>query len=249
MKLLHALPLLLVAATASAEPIRIRMAAVAPEGSSWAHEFHTVDRDVQRLTNGEVQLKWYLGGIAGDELTSLERVRRGQLDGVAGAMFCDRLAPSMRVGRVVGLFQNRDEWDYVMSRLLPDLDKEFAQQGFANLGIGSFGNIMFFSRQPIRTIEELKHTRFWTYDLDQMSQHHAAPDGRRRRPGLARRRAQGLRRRQGRRLRLARRRRRSPSSGRRAPATTSTSPPASCPAASSSPTAPSTRSRPSTSAP
>jgi TRAP-type C4-dicarboxylate transport system substrate-binding protein len=168
-KLLHVLPLLLVAATASAEPIRIRMAAVAPEGSSWAHEFHTVDRDVQRLTNGEVQLKWYLGGIAGDELTALERVRRGQLDGVAGAMFCDRLAPSMRVGRVVGLFQNRDEWDYVMSRLLPDFDKEFAQQGFANLGIGSFGNIMFFSRQPIRTLEELKRTRFWTYDLDQMS--------------------------------------------------------------------------------
>jgi TRAP-type C4-dicarboxylate transport system substrate-binding protein len=156
------------AAHASAEPIRIRMATVAPEGSSWAHEFETVAREVDQATGGEVQIKWYKGGIAGDELASLERVRKNQLDGVAGALFCDRLAPSLRVGRIVGLFQSRDEWQYVMSRLLPDLDREFARAGFANLGIGSFGNIIFFTRRPIRTYDDLKSQRLWSYDLDLM---------------------------------------------------------------------------------
>jgi TRAP-type transport system periplasmic protein len=163
-----AVSLVLLAASASAEPIKIRMATVAPEGSSWAHEFHTLDREVQEGTHGEVQLKWYMSGIAGDEIASLERVRRNQLDGVAGAMFCDRLAPSIRIGRIVGLFQSRDEWQYVMSRLLPDLDKEFAHSGFANLGIGSFGDVMFFARKPIRTLDDLKQQRLWTYDLDEM---------------------------------------------------------------------------------
>src|SRR5437879_10097713 len=94
----------------AAPPIRIRMAAYAPEGTSWAREFHTIDREVQEATRGRVQMHWVLGGIAGDELTALDRVRKGQLDGEAGALFCEKLAPSMRVGRIVGLFQNREEW-------------------------------------------------------------------------------------------------------------------------------------------
>ena len=59
-------------------------------------------------------MKWYLGGIAGDELAALERVKRGQLDGEAGAIFCQRLAPTLRVARVPGLFESREEFIYVV---------------------------------------------------------------------------------------------------------------------------------------
>jgi TRAP-type C4-dicarboxylate transport system substrate-binding protein len=161
---------LLLSVPVGAEPlVRIRMAAYAPEGTMWAREFHTLDREAQAATAGQVQFKWYLGGIAGDEDTALARVNKGQLDGEAGALFCDRLAPSIRIGRIVGLFQSRDEWRHVMSRLLPEIDKESAQNGFTNLGIGSFGNIMFFSRHPIRTMADLRSQRFWTYDLDDIT--------------------------------------------------------------------------------
>jgi TRAP-type C4-dicarboxylate transport system substrate-binding protein len=153
----------------TAAPIRIRMAAYAPEGTSWAREFHTIDREVQEGTRGRVQMHWVLGGIAGDEFTALERVRKGQLDGEAGALFCERLAPSMRVGRIVGLFQNREEWHYVMSRLLRELDAEFAKSGFVNLGIGSFGNVMVFSRHPVRSMADFKRQRLWVYDLDDIN--------------------------------------------------------------------------------
>jgi TRAP-type transport system periplasmic protein len=160
---------LLWCAHADAEPTRIRMAAVAPEGTAWAHEFRMISREIEAATHGDVQLKWYLGGIAGDEVTSLERVRRGQLDGLAGAMFCDRLAPSLRVARIAGLFQSRAEWEYVMTRLLPRLTQEFEQQGFVNLGVGSFGDVRFFTRRPVRTLDDLKRQRLWVYDLDDVS--------------------------------------------------------------------------------
>jgi TRAP-type transport system periplasmic protein len=162
-----ALVVFLLGAQASADPaFRIRMAAVAPEGTSWAREFHTFAREVQEATVGQVQFKWYLGGIAGDEASAYERMRKGQLDGEAGALFCDRLAPSIRIARIVGLFQSRDEWRYVMTRLLPTIDAEATRNGFANLGVGSFGNVIFFSRHPIRTMADLRRQRFWTYDLD-----------------------------------------------------------------------------------
>jgi TRAP-type C4-dicarboxylate transport system substrate-binding protein len=146
------------------------MAAYAPEGTIWARQFHAFDREVQAATGGKVQIKWYLGGIAGDEATALARVRKGQLDGEAGALFCEELAPSIRVGRVVGLFRNRDEWHHVMGRLRKDLDRELQKSGFVNLGIGTFGNILMFSRDPIRTIADLQRERFWVYDLDTVTQ-------------------------------------------------------------------------------
>jgi len=158
---------LLSSGAARAEPSTvIRMAAAAPEGTTWAQEFHTLSRELETATRGEVRMKWVLGGIAGDELTALDRVRKGQLDGEAGALFCDRLAPSIRVGRIVGLFQSREEWHFVMSRLLRELDAEFARSGFVNLGVGSFGNVIVFSRHPVRTFADFKRQRFWSYDLD-----------------------------------------------------------------------------------
>ncbi|HEX8950742.1 MAG TPA: TRAP transporter substrate-binding protein DctP [Polyangia bacterium] len=165
------LPLLAVVAgpAAADPPVRIRMAAEAPEGSAWAREFHAIDRDVQAGTKGRVQMRWYLGGIAGDEVHTLDRIAKGQLDGEAGALFCDKVAPSIRIGRIVGLFQSRDEWRYVMSRLLPRLNAEAARRGFTNPGVGSVGNIIFFSRRPLRTVDDLRTQRFWTWDLDDIS--------------------------------------------------------------------------------
>ena len=60
----------------------VRMATPAPEGTGWAREIHAISREVEAATHDGVKLKWYLGGIAGDELQMGERVRRDQLDGV-----------------------------------------------------------------------------------------------------------------------------------------------------------------------
>src|SRR5271170_6030812 len=98
-----ALGLVITASPAQAEPVQLRMAAIAPEGTAWARELHALARDIEGQTDGRVTMKWYLGAIAGDELTSVERVRRGQLDGVGGALFCTRLAPSLWVVRLAGL--------------------------------------------------------------------------------------------------------------------------------------------------
>src|SRR3954466_7055760 len=91
-----------------AEPVQLRMAAIAPDGTSWARELKAWARGVESGTHGEVKVKWYLGGIAGEETAALDRVDRDQLDGVAGALMCEALAPTLRVMRVPGLIQNRE---------------------------------------------------------------------------------------------------------------------------------------------
>lgn len=154
-------------AAAAADPIVLRMATEAPRGTAWAREGVAYQRDIAELTHGQVNMKWYLGGIAGDEMEMLDRIKREQLDGIAsGGMLCQKLAPSMRALRIVGLFQSRDESAFVSGRLKATFDAEFAKAGFVNLGEYGIGPDVIFSRTPIRTMEELKQARLWVWDLD-----------------------------------------------------------------------------------
>ena len=152
--------------TAVAQTV-IRMATAVPEGTLWWRSIHQFQKDVETATNGQLRFKIYFGGIAGDELQVGERIRREQLDGAfSGGMLCMRAAPSMRVMRVLGLFQGRGELNYVLGRLKPTLDDEFRRAGFVNLGLVGVGPELVFSRKPIRTLAELKATRLWTWGSD-----------------------------------------------------------------------------------
>jgi TRAP-type C4-dicarboxylate transport system substrate-binding protein len=159
-------PLLLVSQFAHAEPIKLRMAAIAPDGTSWARELKAWARAVEIGSGGEVRAKWYLGGIAGDEPTAISRVRRDQLDGAAGALMCEQLAPTLRVMRVPGLIQSRDEALHVLNALQPDITAEMTKSGFAYLGVAGFGLDVLFTRKPVANMAELRATNFWIRPYD-----------------------------------------------------------------------------------
>jgi len=156
---------------ARAEPITLRLASIAPDGTAWAREMRAFGREVASSTHDAVQIKWYLGGIAGDELTSHERVRRDQLDGiVSGGMLCRRLAPSLSAVALAAEFRDRDEASFVVNRLKPALDGELARAGYVNLAEAGIGFSVVFSRTPVRTMEELRRLRPWLWSLDDVIQ-------------------------------------------------------------------------------
>src|SRR5207253_10745142 len=124
--------------------------AVAHEGTSWARERHATGREVSEQTDGQVIIKWYFGAIAGDEVTTGQRVARGQLDGVvSGGMLCQALAPSMRILRIPGLLQDQAQTRYVLNRLRPFLNEEFEKSGYVNLTEVVIGPSVIFSREPV----------------------------------------------------------------------------------------------------
>jgi TRAP-type transport system periplasmic protein len=163
------LTLLLVGSTAHADPITLRFASVVPDGTGWARELRAFGREVAANTHDGVQIKWYFGAIAGDELQSHERVQRDQLDGtISGGMLCQRLAPSMRAASLASEFHDRDEAQYVMARLRPTIDAELAKAGYINIGTAGIGFSIFFSRTPIRTMADIKHLKPWLWSLDEV---------------------------------------------------------------------------------
>jgi TRAP-type C4-dicarboxylate transport system substrate-binding protein len=151
------------------EPVVLRMATVAPDGSVWAQELKSYSRAIEDRTKGGVRIKWYFNGVAGDELEQGERIRKGQLDGAAsGHMLCERIAPSVRVARLAGVFQSRDEAFDVMNRLRPIFVKEGHQNGFAFLYAFGLGPVIIFSRQPVASLADLRKQRFWKWDIDEV---------------------------------------------------------------------------------
>jgi TRAP-type transport system periplasmic protein len=152
---------------ARADEVVLRLGTMAPAGTAWARELNAFAREVDARTNGRVRIKWYFGGISGDEPGMGARIRRGQLDGAAsGGPLCETLAPSMRVMRVMGMLTTPREATYVASRLWPTLDKEFHKSGVVGLGTATIGPHIVFSRRPIRSMADLKNTRLWIWDRD-----------------------------------------------------------------------------------
>lgn len=156
-----------VAAT-KGEPAKLRVATMAPEGSGWARAMHAFSEELATETAEAVQLRWYMGGMAGDELATIDRLRRGQLDGAALSQGCDKLAPSLRVLRMPGLTRSRDEVHYLLGQLAPRIEKELRKNGLTGLVYGEFGPILLFSRTPIRTFEELAPLKVWVWDRDDL---------------------------------------------------------------------------------
>jgi TRAP-type C4-dicarboxylate transport system substrate-binding protein len=73
----------------------------------------------------------------------------------------------MRVLRLLGLFQTREEASYALGRLRSTIDREFAAAGFHNVGEATLGSDMLFTRMPVNSLADLKKARLWYWDLDE----------------------------------------------------------------------------------
>ncbi|HWE30652.1 MAG TPA: TRAP transporter substrate-binding protein DctP, partial [Polyangia bacterium] len=151
------------------EPTVLRFASVAPDGSILAQEIKRWGQDVDASTGGRVRIKWYFNGVAGDELEQGDRMMKGQLDGSAGGqMFCNRVIPSMRVTRLPGMFQSREEAADAINRLMPAMVKEAHEHGFVLLNTVSLGPDVIFTRTPVHSLDELRKVKLWRWDLDEV---------------------------------------------------------------------------------
>jgi TRAP-type C4-dicarboxylate transport system substrate-binding protein len=165
---------LLWSAAARADDVVLRFASVAPEGSEWARELRAFARRVETASQGHVKVKWYMNAVAGEELEELDRLHKGQLDGVAsGQILCERVSPSMQIAHIPGLFRSRDEIGFAVARLLPDLDAEARRAGMVLLTTTVLGPGVVFSRTAPHSLAELQKLRLWRWDLDQIGIAHS----------------------------------------------------------------------------
>ena len=148
----------------------IKLATLAPEGSVWMNAFHDLNKEVIKRTNGDVRFKFYPGGVLGDEIDMLRKIRIGQIHGGGftglglGMIYKDVL-----VIQLPFLFNNYHEVDYVLKRMEGRFRKGFEKNGFVLLGWSDIGFVYLLSNSPIRSKRDTRGLKFWIWEGDKVA--------------------------------------------------------------------------------
>jgi TRAP-type C4-dicarboxylate transport system substrate-binding protein len=153
------------ACAAETAKITVKMATLAPKGSSIMNIFEDLSAQIREKTNGEVAFKIYWGGVQGDEKDVLRKIKLGQLHG-GGFMGpgLGQIVSEVRVTEIPYVFRNYDEVSYVRSHLEDTMNKLFEEQGFVVLGWMNLGFIYTFSKVPLTSIEVARQQKWWTME-------------------------------------------------------------------------------------
>jgi TRAP-type C4-dicarboxylate transport system substrate-binding protein len=159
--------------------IMIKGASVAPEGSSWWNFLMgKMYPAFDKALNGHIKIKWYGGGVLGDETDTIRKMRMRQLQilGVTNMGFT-KMVPEMCVLELPFLFDwepdliysgKYTQVDYILEKIKPTVDKLSKKNGYA---LGGFLETCFDglgTQIPIEKVEDLKQITFWFWRGDRI---------------------------------------------------------------------------------
>jgi TRAP-type C4-dicarboxylate transport system substrate-binding protein len=167
-KFLIAFIALTLGSVASAATLKI--ATVTPEGSQWMKDMRDSAKEIKERTDGRVQIKYYGGGVMGNDTKVLGKIRIGALQG--GAFTPAALAdsyPNLNIYGMPLVFDSEEEAAYVRERLDGKLQEGLEAAGFVNFGFASGGFAIVMSNTPVKSLEDLKGKRVWVPEGDSIS--------------------------------------------------------------------------------
>lgn len=144
-----------------------RIATLAPDGSSWMKVLSKGALAVDVKTESRVKFKYYTSGSQGDEKDVVRKMKSGGLDGGAlTSVGLSSIETSIRVLELPLLFKDVKELDYVRSKMWPTFKKRFEKKGFFLGHPGDVGFIYFYSKNPVKSVADLKKQKIWQWTDD-----------------------------------------------------------------------------------
>lgn len=145
----------------------IKVAILAPEGSTWAKVMHEWNDELKQRTEGRLSLKLYPGGVLGDELDVIRKIRIGQCHaGGFTGVGLGAINAEVRVLELPFLFENYTEVDAVSKKIAKRLESGFEKKGFILLGWTETGFVNIFSKKPIASSKDMKGMKMWAWEGD-----------------------------------------------------------------------------------
>jgi TRAP-type C4-dicarboxylate transport system substrate-binding protein len=157
-------------ASGAEKSIIIKMATLAPEGSSWMKAFNALNSEVMKKTENKVLFRIYPGGVLGDEMDMLRKMKIGQIQGAAltsGGL--SALFKEIDVLQIPFLFQKYEEVDAILKKMDSFFRKGFEDNGYILLGWSEAGFVYLMSTIPISSVSDLKKGKVWIWEESPMS--------------------------------------------------------------------------------
>jgi len=157
--------------TGQAHGVRLKIATLSPDGSVWMKIMKEGAAEVAKKTDKRVKIKYYPGGVMGDDKAVLRKIRIGQLHG--GAMVSGSMAKFFRDSQIYTSlplkFKSFEEIDYVRRHLDPVIIDGLEKGGFVTFGMAEGGFAYIMSDEPIRTVGDLRRQKMWVPDNDRIA--------------------------------------------------------------------------------
>ena len=128
--------MLIVILTGQAHAMRFKIATLSPEGSVWMEKMREGAEELARKTDNRVTIKYYPGGVMGDDKAILRKIRIGQLHGgavVGGSL--SKFYPDNQIYSLPLKFKSFEEVDYVRKFLDQRIIEGLEKNGFVKIGM------------------------------------------------------------------------------------------------------------------
>lgn len=149
------------------KPIVIKMATLAPKDSPWHEILKDMAAEWREASGGQVTLRIYPGGVAGDEADMVRKIRIGQLHAAAITNAgLSRIAPETTVLTIPMAVDSWQGLDRVRKTMAPRLESHFEKKGFVVLNWGDAGWVRFFVPGSSPTIGAVQKTKLFVWSGD-----------------------------------------------------------------------------------
>jgi len=145
----------------------LKIATIAPEGSSWMKDMRSGAKAIEEHTEGRVKFKFYGGGVQGNDKQVQRKMRTGQLHG--GAFTSGGLNRFQRDADLFSLpmmFNTIEEARYVRGYVEKELRQRLEDAGYVNFGFAAAGFAYMMSNRPMRSLPDLKGQKVWIPEGD-----------------------------------------------------------------------------------
>jgi len=140
----------------------IKIATLSPEGTFWMKYMRAGAKEIKKKTQGRVKFKFYPGGVMGNDANVLRKIRIGQLHGGAVTLgVLSRSTPDVTLYGLPYLFTDLDDAAEIRKITDPMLSSEIEKNGFVNFGFAQGGFTYLMSKQPIRSLDDLRQRKSW----------------------------------------------------------------------------------------
>ena len=146
-------------------PVRINLGTLAPRGSTYHQSLQAMAEKWRTAPDGGVRLVIYPDGVQGGESDMVRLMRIGSLQaGLLTTMGLAEIEPGVfGLQSAPMMFRDFKEYEYVYNHLHPMLEKRMLAKGFVVLFWADAGWVRYFSKEPMRTPEDLKQAKVFVW--------------------------------------------------------------------------------------
>ena len=155
-------------ASAEAAPSRIRIATIAPKGTSYDKVLRRLASEWTKISGGKTKASVYSGGTQGGESAIVDSMRIDHLQaGLMTAVGLAKITPEVQGMQAIPMmFRSLEEVEAVNEKLQDKIEKMLSDKGFVVLFWADTGWVNFFTTKPVRTPDDLRKLKVFSWAGD-----------------------------------------------------------------------------------